>query len=161
MDCKASWDNSQVGFSLSLLFSRVNNHSSLGLPRQEMLLYLNCPCGLSVDSPWYIHVFLVLGNLKLNTRCQVWPQQCQVQWKDHLPQLADTPVSNGAHSLPVPQGHFVGSGSTWCPPGLFLPRCFPATYIPPYWWTDLSFPKCRILLLLSCMKFLSAHFSQQ
>lgn len=84
MDCKASWDNLHVGFSLSLLFSRLNNHSSLGLSRWEMLLDLNC---LSKDSLWNVHVLPVPGNQNLNTRCQEWPHQCQVQWKDHLPEL--------------------------------------------------------------------------
>lgn len=118
MDCKASWDNLQVGFSL------LQAEQFLGLSRQEILRYLNHLCGLSMDSLWYIHVFLVLGNLKLYTGCQ-----CQVQWKDHLSQLTDTPVSNGAHWPPLPQGHFVGSCSAWCLPGPFLPAAWPPLYI--------------------------------
>jgi len=56
---------------------------------REMLQSLNHVCGPLQDSLWYVPVSLVLRSPDLDTVLQLWPHQCWVQGKDHLPWPAD------------------------------------------------------------------------
>ena len=59
-----------------------------------MLESLNHVRGHSLDSLYYVNVSFVLGSPELVIVLQVWPHQCSVEGKDHLPQSAGyTPPS--------------------------------------------------------------------
>lgn len=77
-----------IRYSLTLLFSRVNNSTSF-----SFFLYDRCfrPLIISVALYWAcsaMFMSLVLGSPVLDTAFQAGSHQCWAEWKDHLPQPA-------------------------------------------------------------------------
>ena len=119
--------------SLSLLFSRLNWPRSQPFLTEESFSHL---CSPLLDSPQYVHVFLVLGSPVLDTALQVRPHQCWIKGQDHLPRPAGNTPSNAAQdatSLSFSQGHIAGLVSTCSPRATlapFLQSCCPDGWLP-------------------------------
>jgi len=80
---------------------------------------------------------LVLWSPQMDLALQIWPQQCLVEGKDHLPQPFDNDLPNVTQDVgcwpSLMQGLIAGLSSTSCPPvcpGVFLLNCFPASWPP-------------------------------
>lgn len=86
-----------------------------------------------LDLLQHVHVSLVLGIPDLDTPLQ----RCSSRGEDS-PTSSDLVLTlslmqPGSCWLPMPQGHFAFSRSTWCPPGApgpLLQSCFPAKHHP-------------------------------
>ena len=74
--------------TLSRLFSRLESQLPQPFLRGGMLQSLHHLCGPSLDSLQYVHLSPVLGTPALDPALQLWPHQCGVEGKDHLPRPA-------------------------------------------------------------------------
>ena len=81
--------------TLSLLFSRLNNPSSLSLSSQK-----RCSSPLIILWPFTglqnVYASLMLKSSELDTVLQMWPHQSWVKWKDHHSWPAGNTLPNGA-----------------------------------------------------------------
>lgn len=118
-----------------------------------------------MDSLQYVHVPLLLGSPALDRVLQVWPHQCRVEGKDHLPWPAGNTLANAAEYTII----FL----CWLMFSLVFPRTSKALLAKLLsiraWWLpactvdwSCSFPGAWLrtsFSLLSFMRLLSAHFS--
>jgi len=122
---------------LSLLFPRLKTPSSL-----SPCLHGRCSSPLIIITAlcWTAStklMSLVLWSPQMDLALQIWPQQCLVEGKDHLPQPFDNDLPNVTQDVgcwpSLMQGLIAGLSSTSCPPvcpGVFLLNCFPASWPP-------------------------------
>jgi len=121
---------------------------------------------------------LVLGSPEMDTVLQLWPHQCLVEGKDHLPQSAGNTLSNAAQDtvkLFLPPGHIAASCSMCYPsgiPGPLLKSCLPSSQPPEYtgaasttpqhvlWRLFLTGCRTSYFPVLNSMRFLSAVCSR-
>jgi len=91
------------------------------------------PCCPSLDMLQHLNVFLVVRGPKLDRILEVWPQQCQVQWHDHLRTSAGCTVPDTSQDAVALLGHLgtllahVQSAVDQHSQVLFLLGSFPAT----------------------------------
>ena len=82
---------------LSLLFSYSEESQLFQLFLIcQLLQSLRHLCGPFLGSLQHVHVSLVLASPELDTAPQVWPHQCWVEGKDHLPRPAGYAFFNAA-----------------------------------------------------------------
>jgi len=94
-----------------------------------MLQALNHLCGPSLDSLHYVHVSLELGSPELGPAVRM--HLTRAEWRGRITSL-DLLATLFAMSLggcwpSLLWEHVAGSCPAWCPPGLLLQSCFPAS----------------------------------
>lgn len=78
------------------LFLRLNSPTSQPFFTGEMIQSLNHLHGALLDNFQHLHVCLVLKSSELDTAVQVWPHQCWIEGKDHLPRPVGNTLPNEA-----------------------------------------------------------------
>ena len=117
----------------------------------EVLQSLHRPCGPLLDTLQYVHVSLEPGSPELGPALQLWPHQCWVVGKDHLPWPADNTPNSALDAIGIlcHEGALLAYGQLVVQqdPMVLLCRAVfqPLAHHSTYWY--MTSPHCRWIRL--------------